>query len=159
VARKGKAEERRRLVEDLHLAGRELSTAAVLFHSAVAERRGLTPVEEKAVDVLLRLGPLTHRELTEHTGLAAASVTNLIDRLERKGWARRRPHPDDRRRVLVEADPDHATEQMAPLLRGFVEELERLYEDYDDDQLRLIAGFMRRATEVQLAALERLPER
>ena len=75
------------LIEDLNLAGREVSTATVMFHSAVAARRGLSATEEKALDLLLRMGPMTHAELCAHTGLAPASVTDLIDRLVRKDYA------------------------------------------------------------------------
>jgi DNA-binding MarR family transcriptional regulator len=150
--------DRRKRIEDLHLAGRELSTVTVLFHTAVAERRGLSTTEEKALDVLLRLGPLTHQELTEHTGLAAASVTNLIDRLERKGFARRGPHPDDKRRVLVTADAEFAFKQMAPLFAGLMAELEDLYAGYSDEELELIAGFVHQAAARQQLALERLPD-
>jgi predicted transcriptional regulator len=145
------------LIEEMHLAGRELSTAAVLFHSALAERRGLTATETKALDVLLRTGPLTHAELSRSTGLAPASVSGLIDRLERKGFARRAPHPDDGRRILVHADADRAFAQMAPLFEDFVRDLEALYADYDDNDLRVIAGFMREAARRQRDATERLP--
>jgi DNA-binding MarR family transcriptional regulator len=152
------SDDRATLVADMHLAGREISTAAVLFHSAVAERRGLSATDEKALDVLLRLGPLTHAELARHTGLAPASVTGLIDRLERKGFATRKPHPDDRRRVLVSADAEQAFAVMAPLFADWVGELEALYARYADDELRVIADFMHRAAEAQQLATERLDE-
>jgi DNA-binding MarR family transcriptional regulator len=35
-----------------------------------------------------------------------ASVTNTIDRLEQRGLVRRRPAPEDRRRILAEITPD-----------------------------------------------------
>jgi DNA-binding MarR family transcriptional regulator len=35
--------------------------------------------------------------------VTAATMTGLLDTLERRGLVARRPHPDDRRRVLVEA--------------------------------------------------------
>jgi hypothetical protein len=54
---------------------------------AIAERTGDAPSDTKTMDILLRLGPLTAGELGEHTGLATASVTSLIDRLEKKGLA------------------------------------------------------------------------
>ena len=152
------SKQRKALVADMHLAGRELSTAAVLFHTAVAERRGLTTTEEKALDVLLRTGPMTHAQLAKHTGLAPASVTNLIDRLERKGFAVRRAHPDDGRRILIEADAEHAYAVMAPLFADFMNGLEAIYETYSDAQLRVITDFMRRAADHQQAATERLAE-
>ena len=139
------------LVEDLHLAGREISTAAVNFHAAVAARHGLAPADTKALDLLLREGPLTHRELGRRTGLAPASVTGLIDRLERKGLVRRDAHPDDGRRILIVADPEAAFQAMAPLFGPWVAALEALYGEYSDAELRVIADFMRKAAARQAA--------
>ena len=44
--------------------------------------------------------------LAEATGLSAAATTSMIDRLERKGFVRRRKHETDRRQVLVEMTED-----------------------------------------------------
>ena len=82
-------------------AGRALGAAAVLFHAAVAGRMGLTAVEEKALDVVARWGPVTAGDLSSATGLAPSSVTALIDRLVRKGFVVRVPDTDDARRVRV----------------------------------------------------------
>ena len=45
---------------------------------------------------------LTPREIAERMFRSSATMTNLLDALEREGWARRVPNPDDRRSVLVE---------------------------------------------------------
>lgn len=147
---------RRELVEAMHLSGREVSAAAVRFHAAVAARRGLSATDEKAVDVLLREGPLSHAELGHRTGLKPASVTDLIDRLERKGLARREPHPQDGRRVMVAADAERALAEFGPLFTEWVGELESLYADYSDAELRAIADFMHRAAARQEAISERI---
>jgi DNA-binding MarR family transcriptional regulator len=144
------------LIEQMNLAGREISAAAVMFHSAVAARRGLSATEEKAIDILMREGPLTHSELTRHTGLAPASVSNLIDRLERKGYAERSPHPQDGRRVLVAAKTQHVYAEMAPLFEDWTLSLGELYGDFTDDQLAAIASFMHKAAERQREATARI---
>ncbi len=148
--------DRSELIERMNLAGREISAAAVMFHSAVAARRGLAVTEEKALDVLMREGPLTHAELARHTGLAPSSVSNLIDRLERKGFAERGPHPQDGRRILVAARDEHVFAELAPLFEEWVGSLGRLYGEYTDEQLDTIADFMHKAAERQRAATERL---
>jgi DNA-binding MarR family transcriptional regulator len=148
--------ERSELEERMHLAGRELSAAAVMFHSAVAAARGLSATEEKALDVLMREGPLTHAELSRRTGLAPASVTGLLDRLERKGYAERGPHPEDRRRILVAAKAEHVFAEMSPLFEHWVGSLVELYGEYSDDELRTLADFMHKAAERQREATERL---
>jgi len=47
-------------------------------------------------------GPLTPSEISERTLRSSATMTSLLDALEREGWARRIPNPDDRRSVRVE---------------------------------------------------------
>ena len=73
------------LVAALMFAGREYSTAAVLFHDAVAKRFRLSVTDLKALDILQRRGGLTAGEIAVRTSLATASVTSLIDRLPEEG--------------------------------------------------------------------------
>ena len=87
---------RTELVAALSRAGRIQSDATVMFHSAVAERMGLSVTEQKTIGILDRLGPLSAGEIAAHTGLATASVTSLIDRLEAKGFAQRVRDQKDR---------------------------------------------------------------
>jgi DNA-binding MarR family transcriptional regulator len=147
---------RAELLEELALAGRAMSAATVMFHSTVAERQGLSATEEKALDLLERFGPLTAGELAKRSGLAPASVTGLINRLERKGFARRVAHPSDRRSVLVEVDAERVYAGMAPLFADWVHSLEELYEGYSDDQLELILDFLTEVARRQQAATARL---
>lgn len=142
------SEHRKKLLAALTTAGRENSNAAVMYHTAMGERMGLGPSEEKTIDLLQRLGPLTAGEIGRHTGLAPATVSNLIDRLEAKGLARRARHPKDRRRVIVEIDWERLAgfdELFAPMVTG----LEALYERYTDEQLEVILDFLNRATAIQ----------
>jgi DNA-binding MarR family transcriptional regulator len=45
--------------------------------------------------------PLTPAELAERTGVTRATITGLVDTLERAGLVTRTPHPDDRRMMSV----------------------------------------------------------
>jgi DNA-binding MarR family transcriptional regulator len=156
MTRKRQTKRRMELIEAANNAGRELSASTVRFHTAVAARRGLTATEEKALDVLLREGPLSHSELGRETGLRPASVTDLIDRLERKGYAERRPHPEDGRRVIVAPLPERIYAEVSPLFESFVASLDKLYEEYDDEELGTITGFIVAATAAQRDATDRL---
>jgi DNA-binding MarR family transcriptional regulator len=144
------------LIERLHMAGRELSTSTVMFHTALAQVRGLSASEEKALDVLLRLGPLTHTELRGHTGLAPASVSDLIDRLESKGYAHRSRHPEDRRSTVITADADRILTDVTPLFENWVAALEQLYAAYTTKQLEVICDFMTKAAAHQREAAAEL---
>ncbi|MBB5870201.1 DNA-binding MarR family transcriptional regulator [Allocatelliglobosispora scoriae] len=146
---------REELLGRLHVAGREISAAAVMFHTALADLKGMSATEEKAVDLIDRFGPLTARQLAERSGLAPASVTGLIDRLERKGFARRVPNPDDGRSVLVELVAGR-TAELAPLFDDWVRELHELTERYTDDELAAIVDFLGESATRQRRATERL---
>jgi DNA-binding MarR family transcriptional regulator len=146
---------REELIQQVFLAGRELSTAAVMFHTAVAAKGGLTATETKALDLLERLGPLTAGELSEHSGLAPASVTGLIDRLERKNVARRIPHPQDRRRVLIEMNREYLTAS-EPRFDDLVAGVRALCLKYSDEQLATIVGFLRASARIQQSATTKL---
>lgn len=67
-------------------------------------------------------GPLTvgPSELARRLGVSTAATTQSLHRLEASGHVRRRPHPDDRRRQVVEVTPEGAQRvfaTLAPLLQ------------------------------------------
>jgi DNA-binding MarR family transcriptional regulator len=147
--------QREDLLQAVYEAGRELSTAAVMFHTKLSELRGLSATEGKAIDILMRFGPLTAGEFGEHSGLAPASVTGLMQRLEAKGVARRVRHGEDGRKVLIELVGDQAS-AAAPYFVDFMGGLAALLEGYSDDQLRTIADYSSKAAAVQQEAAGRL---
>ena len=143
------------LVQDMLLAGRELSTAVVMFHTAVGETAGLSVTEAKALEVITRSGPVTPADIARMSGLAPASVTALLNRLERKRVARRVPHPTDGRRFLVEIDPEHMARSQV-VFTDLVLQLKELSEQFDDDELETVVRFLRGAAERQVQATRRL---
>ena len=146
---------RRALLDDAVAAALDLSMAKVEFHTAVAECLGLGATEEKAVDILQGHGPLTAGDLAVRTGLAPATVTALIDKLEDKGFVHRRPHPDDGRRVLVVPEPAMA-KRMAPLYVEFVKLTNQFLDRFTEDELDLIAEVLTEASVRQHEAAARL---
>ena len=72
------------------------------LRAALASHGGISPADLDALEHLEADGPLTQRQLGERLSLTSGAVTMLVDRLERTGWVQRRPHPTDRRYVLVE---------------------------------------------------------
>lgn len=122
-------------------AARDNTKATVYFHTAVAEATGMCPSDHKAVDLILQRGGMTAGELSSETGLASASVTSLIDRLETRGYVRRVRDGSDRRRITVEAVPDKLDELatlFVPLKRG----VRNLLKKYDEEQLIAIRDFL-----------------
>lgn len=76
-------------------------------------------------------------ELARQLGLSTASVTGLIDRLEKAGYVERRPHPSDRRKLAL-APTSHADARAT--LSGVHEGIIRAVEELAPDE---IAGAMK----------------
>ena len=119
------------------------SEAVVLFHAAVAQSMGLDPTAYKTLFVLSRLGPLSAGEIAKETGLATASVTDLIDRLVAKNYVSRGPHPTDRRRIVVALNEESVTGARSGFGRPNPS-LAALCARYDAEQLELITDFLAR---------------
>ena len=137
---------RKDLLNALKVAGRGHSDATVIFHDTIAQRLGLHGTDEKTMSLLEREGPLSASEIANRTGLAAASVTNLIDRLEQKGFVRRARDPKDRRSVIVEPT-EEGIAQFVPFFAATRNAVARMWAHYGDQELAVILDFLRRNTE------------
>jgi len=148
---------RAQALDALTAAGRALSTAIVLFHTNLAARLGLGPTEVKVLELVARHGSSSPKALRAQTGLAPASITGILDRLEAKQFVQRRRSPDDGRSVEVVHAPRH-TEVVGELFTGLVADLDTLYARYSTEQLELILDYLENAAEVQhRAALDLAP--
>ncbi|GAA3847867.1 MarR family transcriptional regulator [Saccharothrix violaceirubra] len=133
---------------------RESSTLTILFHSRVAEQMGLSPTDEKCLDLAMRAeGPITAGRIAELSGLSTGAVTGVIDRLERAGYVRRVRDPHDRRKVLVEVTLDEsrfhhlfvgATDTVREVLAQFTPEEREVLERYNR---AMIETFRRRVVD------------
>jgi DNA-binding MarR family transcriptional regulator len=146
---------RRVVTQEVLSAGRVLSNAAVMFHSVLAGKQGLSAIEEKAIDLLDRFGPLTAGELGDKSALAPASITGLVDRLEKKGFVKRVPDAADGRRVRIQMRPESLA-AFAPLFTDLVEQMESLCAKYSVEDLETIAAFMNEAARRQHECAARL---
>ena len=81
------------------------------MRAALARHVGVSATSLDALEHLEADGPLTQRDLGERLSLTSGAVTMLVDRLERAGLVRRRPHPGDRRYVLIELSPQAAASE------------------------------------------------
>ena len=142
-----------RLIEEIvgRLAGQH-STAVVLFHQAVAERLGLGPTDHKCLDLLRQRGGIaageriTASKLAAITGLTTGAMTGVVARLERAGFLRREPDPQDQRRQLLHPDMERGREihkVFAPIRK----DVGTLLEGFDTHQLIAIAEFLSQSTE------------
>ena len=141
------ADGRREPRDDVAGRLRRFSTAAVLFHHAVAERLGLGPTDHKCLDVLRERGPMIGRELAAFTGLTSGAVTGVVARLERAGYLRREPDPRDQRAQILSAARGSARDLEA-IFGPIRAEAAALLAGFDAHQRAAIAEFMTRSTEL-----------
>jgi|SRR5579863_7654259 DNA-binding MarR family transcriptional regulator len=134
------------LIAALMFASREYSTAAVAFHNVVAQRFGLSVSDLKSLDILQRRGALTAGEIAVYTSLATASVTSLIDRLQKKGLVRRVRDRADRRCVVVKLTPK-LEETIAPLFKSLNRRMLARFKGYGDREVALIRDFLTQAAD------------
>lgn len=112
------------------------------------KRHGLTFARYEALVLLSfsRRGSLPMRMMGERLQLHPTSITNIVDRLEADGLARRLPHPSDRRTTLVELTASgrerlgEATEAVTAADFGFVG-----LDDAELDQLSTLLTKVRKA--------------
>jgi DNA-binding MarR family transcriptional regulator len=81
-----------------------------LFHQRdrflrVAHGHGLSPGDVRALMYLDVDAPLAMGSLAQHLGCDASTATWIVDRLEERGLAERRPSPGDRRKKTVVPTP------------------------------------------------------
>ncbi|GMA24935.1 MarR family transcriptional regulator [Luteimicrobium album] len=106
------------------------------------------------LDLVSVYGPISPGALARLAGVRPATMTGILDRLERGGWIVRDRDAIDRRAVVLRVLPDRNAEVL-DLYAGMNARLDQICADYDDAQLELIAGFLQR---VQRAAADSAEE-
>jgi DNA-binding MarR family transcriptional regulator len=155
--KKGQQNVRLALVAAVLQAGRDYGDATVLFHIQMAAQLGLNPTDYKTMSLLSRVERVGASDIARHTGLSSASVTELLDRLERKGFIRRIHDSVDRRRILVEANAEKV-EVIAKLFGSAQRTLNQILDLYNNEQLAAIADFLKRNSDRLQMELERSSE-
>lgn len=126
---------------------RQHSTAAVLFHHAVAERMGLGPTDHKCLDLLRERGAMTGSELAAVTGLTTGAITGVVARLEQAGYLERKPDPRDGRKQTLRPVARRSS-SIHRVFEPIRKELSEVLDKYDADELAVIADFLTRSTDL-----------
>ena len=118
------------------------------FSAALTRRTGLALSEMAALEHLSHAEDgLTPTQLGGRLSLSSGAVTALLDRLERGGYAERRPNPRDRRSSVVYLRPSGLEEPMRHMLPLQSDLLEASAE-FSDEERAVIGRYLETATEV-----------
>jgi DNA-binding MarR family transcriptional regulator len=125
---------------------RRHTTAAVLFHHAVAERLGLGPTDLQCLSLLRERGAMPGSELAAITGLTSGAITGVVARLERAGYLRREPDPRDGRKQVLSPALERV-QAIHDVFGPIRKDMAALLEGFDPHQLNAIADFLTRSTD------------
>ncbi len=136
---------------------REISTTGVMLHQAVATKLGLHITDHKCIGILAELGPISAGKLAEVTGLTTGAITGVLNRLEKAGYAKRVPNPDDRRNIRVEPrNLARFNDRMEDLLGPLRTLMRSLSSKYSTGELELFLDFMKASVAISRAETARL---
>ena len=139
---------RRRLTAEVKDSLRALSNQLSVLNHQVGARLDLKDVDIDCLDLITRHGPMSPSTLSRRTGLHPATITGILDRLQRGGWVTRERDPDatDRRAVTVRALRDR-NKEIFQLYSGMNGTMDQICSGYAEAELELLAGFLRSTTD------------
>jgi len=151
------SKETRRLTTAIKDSLRDLRNQLSLLNHQVGVRLDVRDVDLDCLDLIARHEPISPTALARRVGLHPATVTGILDRLQRGGWITRDRDPDaaDRRAVTVRARRDRSAD-VYRLYAGMNASMDRICAGYTDDELKLLAAFLRRVTDAGQAATDDL---
>jgi DNA-binding MarR family transcriptional regulator len=137
----------RRLATEIKASLRDLRNQLSLLNHRVVTRLELKDIDLDCLELIARDGPLGPTELARRAGLHPATMTGILDRLQRGGWIIRERDPEatDRRAVTVRAMRDRMGE-LFRLYSGMSTAMDEICDRYTDAELETIADFLTRTT-------------
>ena len=121
-------------------------TQLSLLNQQVGGHLELRPGDLQCLDLLASHGPLSPSALARLAGLHPATMTGILDRLERGHWIARERDPADRRGVVLRVLGERGAEVLR-LYAGMNDAIGRICVGYTPAELELIAGVLTRATD------------
>jgi DNA-binding MarR family transcriptional regulator len=123
-------------------------TADVLFDriGRLLRPLGVSAAGGLVLGLLRDRGPMSPSELGDRLIVTRATVTGLLDSLERPGFVRRNAHPSDRRSLVIEITPDGL--EVLQRLRTVVHRHEKAWlSSFSNDDLEAYIRLLQRIQE------------
>ena len=137
--------------QEIALLLRRLNVELDAVGGRFAQLHGLNRTDVRALVAIMdaaRNGQaLTAGQLGDAVDLRSASVTALVDRLEKVGHVRRVRDPDDRRRVSLQMS-EAAMAAGGQHFGGLARDLVAAMETYSDEELAVVHRFLVQMTDV-----------
>lgn len=151
------SDRRAALIAELVSMLRSSVAYTVMVSQAAADRIGINTTDLHSLNmVAFSQQEMSAGDLAGMIGLTTASITGIVDRLEREGLVRRVRDPHDRRRVVIELIPDTTRERVAPVFAPLLAEWQAELSKYSDRELDLIREFQQRTQDIMKNQVARL---
>jgi DNA-binding MarR family transcriptional regulator len=137
------ARTRRQLTNVVKDAIRGMRTELAMLNRRISGRLELKDGDLDCLELIARVGPVGPSALARAAGLHPATMTGVLDRLEKGGWVARDRDPGDRRSVVLRVRPERVGEVFA-LYSGMNTALDDICARYSDEELAVIADFLNR---------------
>jgi DNA-binding MarR family transcriptional regulator len=134
---------------------RELNNQLSLLNHHVGARVDLRDVDLDCLDLIARHGPLSPSALARRSGLHPATLTGILDRLERGGWVVRQRDPSDRRAVVVRQVRSRNADLVRPY-SGMNTSMDQICATYEEAELEVIVDFLQRTAHAGRSAADEL---
>jgi DNA-binding MarR family transcriptional regulator len=145
--------QRRHLVLAVKGNLRAVNNQISLLNHRVGTRAELKDIDLDCLDYVAQNGPISPSVLGKSVGLHPATLTGILDRLERGGWVARERDPADRRSISLRIIPERNAELLA-LYSGMDSALDDVCATYSEAELAAIADFLERTAEAGRASTE-----
>jgi DNA-binding MarR family transcriptional regulator len=139
----------------IRVALRDLGAQLALLNLRVGDKLELRAGDLQCLNLIERVGPVSPASLARRTSIHPATLTGIIDRLERGGWVTRDRDPADRRGVVIRVLRDRRAE-VSRHYAGMQGRLTDICAGLDEEELAAVAGFLRSAVEAGRDATDEL---
>ena len=146
---------RSQLNQEIRMALRDVSAQLSLLTRRIGGHLDLKDTDLQCLDLIDAQGPLSPSTLARLAGVHPATMTGVIDRLERGGWITRERDPGDRRGVLLRAQRGRRLDVLR-LASGMNAEMAKICAGYEDRDLQTIARFLRQTATAGRTAITQL---
>ena len=124
------------LISQIHQLGGRIFARKLRRHGIE-----LNPAQGRIMFVLWRNDEISITELARQTSLGKSTLTSMLDRLERSGYVRRVPSPQDRRVVLIErTEKDKAFQELYIQVSQEMQAL--FYDGFSDTEIETFEQFL-----------------
>lgn len=139
--------DRDRLIETIGRAVMRWQDATQKFDEMVGRMFDLNVSERLCIGLLFH-GPQTASQIAQVINLTPPAVTALLDRLERRGYVRRRRDENDRRKILIEV-AENTERLVAEVYQPTAEAGADMLAKYSDAELNVIQRMLAESTSLQ----------